>query len=439
VNRRIVSESIGRPLRRPPSPYDEQELLGILDSQSSKPHEYFLDAAVRYGGFVDLSLPFLPIYLLSRPEYAEHVLQSRASKYRKGAIVTPMASLLGRGLLTSDGPFWLRQRRLVQPSFHKPRVQEMGGPMLQGLDRLTRRWRGLTWRRQPVDILTEMFRLSLDVTLALTFGQEPDADRDVIMKAVLAIDRQLAEPRGSAVAGHLETLDAAIYRQIERHRLQPGSALVDQLLTARAREDGRAMSDRELRDELVTLIFAGHETTACLLGWIWCLLATHPEADAMLRRELASTLDGEGPTVAGVKQLQTVTSVVREALRLYPPVWNLSRTAEEADEIDGYAVDAGSLVLISPYVLHRHPALWERPDAFEPSRFAVTPPRFAYLPFGTGPRVCIGDGVGLLEAQLAVAVIASRFVLTPLQPVSLSPVVTPTTLRPPDGVLMHLG
>jgi cytochrome P450 len=435
---------IARSTRTPPSPYGERELMGLLNAQTARPHEFLLDVAVRHGDFVDLSLPFLPIYLLSRPAYAEHVLQTSASKYRKGAIADRMASLLGRGLLTSDGPFWLRQRRLVQPAFHKPRLPAMGDVILRAVDRLAIRWRDFAVRDEPIDVLSEMFRLALDVTLALTFGEEPDEDRDLLIESSLAIDQHLADDHGGGhtPSPHLAALDAAVFRQIDRRlRDRPDRRdILDLLLHARTRDGGEQMSPQEIRDELVTLIFAGHETTACLLGWTWCVLADHPDVDARLRADVQQALLGNSLSVDAVSRAREVTKVVREVLRLYPPVWNLSRTAEEVDEIDGYQIDAGSLVLVSPYVLHRHPALWQRPDDFDPERFADAAPydRFAYLPFGAGPRVCIGDSLGLLEAQLVLAGVASRFRLTPVAPIPMTPVVTSTTLRPPSGALMHV-
>jgi cytochrome P450 len=235
----------------------------------------------------------------------------------------------------------------------------------------------------------------------------------------------------------LSVLDAVVLRIIEERRREPGPDLVSMLIAARDAETGEAMTDAQLRDEAMTIFLAGHETTANALSWTWMLLSRHPAAARELRAELSAQLQGQSPTVEDLPRLRFTRRLLDESLRLYPPAWMIARSASGADEIDGCEIPAGSIVFVSPFIVHRNPRVWENPEGFDPARFSgeVPLPKGAYFPFGGGPRQCIGNGFAMMEAQLVLATIAQRvqLELVPGHPVELEPSVT---LRPRYGMRM---
>ncbi len=387
-----------------------------------------------HGDYVRIpTVPGFDVYFLADPAAIEHVLVKNHKNYRKPAfLTTPVRLLLGNGLFTSEGDFWLRQRRLSQPAFLRGAIVRLAAPMTAAAEDLIRTWQAAPDGR-TVDIVPEMMRLVLHIACATLFGTDAGSDADAIGAAqrdVFALvrhrmDNPLAAPlwvptrlnRTYRKAKAL--LDRVVLRVIEsRRRSGPaGNDLLDLLLAARDAESGTGMSDGQLRDEVHTLLFAGLDTTTAGLSWAWYLLARHPEVQEALHAEAAAHLAGRAPAAEDLPHLPLATAVFEEALRLYPPAPGLARQALVADEIQGYPIPARAIVMPSQWVAHRHPTYWEQPDQFRPERFlpgrAADRPKFAYFPFGGGPRICIGNTFALMEGVLVLAALAQRFHFRP--------------------------
>ena len=298
-----------------------------------------------------------------------------------------------------------------------------------------------------------MMRLTLRIVGETLLGYDPSRDADEVGDALahlLAIVNErttrviffarprLPTPENLRLRRAVGTLDEIVLRIIAERRKSRGGDLLSMLMEARDAETGEAMDDRQLRDEAMTIFLAGHETTANALAWTWLLLSRYPAARRELRAELSEVLGGRSPTADDLPRLRFTRMLLEESMRLYPPAWIIARSAGGADEIGGYEIPAGSIVFVSPYIVHRHPRFWEDPEGFDPHRFEKEPPRGAYFPFGGGPRACIGNGFAMMEAQLVLATVAQRvtFELVPGHPVELEPSIT---LRPRHGLAMQLG
>lgn len=397
-------------------------------------------------------------YLVCRPEHVKHVLHDNYKNYWKGFAVGRIKVVTGQGLFLSEGELWHRQRRLAQPAFHRQRIEGFVNLMTESIAAMLERWRPVAASGEPIDMAAEMTPLTTSVVWKALVSREFLAESGELATAGLItiqfVDDRLTQyvptplwvptRKNREFRRALSLLEAPIYRMIEERRraARPGNDLLGMLLEAKDPETGESMSDRQLRDELFTILGAGQETTAVLLSWSWWLVARHPEVEARLRREVATVLGGRVPTAADVPALPYALMVLQEALRLYPPVWVIARQAIADDEIGGYRIRAGAPVTLSPYVTHRHPEFWRDPDTFNPENFTPEAvegrPRFAYVPFGGGPRICIGLEFALLEAQLALAMVCQRyrFRLLPDRPVEPS---VQFTLRPRDGVWMTLA
>ncbi len=407
------------------------------------------------GDMAHFRLMWRDVYLLSRPEAIKHVLVDHYKQYVKGQPYDRLEVILGKGLLTSEGDFWLRQRRLVQPAFHHSRVDALSSMMVAAVEEMLQDWERLARINQPFDVHVEMMRLTLTIVGRALFSvnlrehaQETRQAMDTLLKQ---LQRRVSSPfnlpavfptaRDIAYRHALSALNRVVYRTIEeRRRLQVDR---DDLLSMliRSNEEGSSMTDLQLRDEVATLILAGHETTATALSWTWQLLSRHPIAERSLSAELSSQLGGNPPDLQDLPELPYNQMVIDESLRLYPPAWLIPRTAIDDDSIDGTPIPAGSIIFMSPYVTHRHPDLWYNPEGFDPERF--TPersqdrPDFAYFPFGGGPHKCIGYQFALLEIQIVLAMVLQRYQLElmPGYPAIPQPTVT---LRPKDGIWMRL-
>jgi cytochrome P450 len=400
----------------------------------------------------------LPVYVVGHPDGVKHVLQDQNRRYSKDTIqYNALARITGRGLLTSDGNLWLRQRRLAQPAFARPRLMALDSIIVPATQAMLARWEEPAGRSQALDIDGEMMRLTLEIVGKALFSMDLSREAARLTGAVLlALDHIIYQARNVIVAPDfiptprnlrfkrsLKVLNQAVHAIIaERRRSgEMGDDLLGMLLQARDDETGQPMSDVQVRDEILTMLIAGHETVASALTWTWYLLALHSQARDALRQEVVSVLHGRLPAAGDLASLAYTAQVFSEALRLYPPAWVITRRAVEEDEIMGYAVPVGALVIISPYAVHRHPQFWDDPELFQPSRFApegeAKRNRYAYIPFGAGPRLCIGSGFAAVEAHLIMAMIAQRFwlELPPGERVSMDALVT---LRPRHGLSMRL-
>jgi cytochrome P450 len=428
-------------------------LLGHIRDIQRRPLEFYTSLRRRYGDVVRFRsiFPFRP-FLLSHPDDIEYVLRKNARNYPKDAFVNARFKLiLGEGLLTSEGELWRRQRRLAQPAFHRRRIPALAGLMTGETEALLEQWNG-----RPLDVAEAMTRLTLGIVGRALLGTAIDneeagalgrafrvtlAHTNYRSTHLFAIPERFPTPRNRRFLAARRFLDESVYRLIaERRRSEvDGGDLLSMLLLARDEETGEGMSDRQLRDEVVTILVAGYETTATTLAWTWHLLGEHPEAEARLHAELDETLNGRTPTFEDLGSLPYTKMVIQEAMRLYPPAWALVRRAREDDEIRDYRVPAGSTIVLCQYVTHRHPDFWEEPERFDPERFAperaAGRPPFAYFPFGGGQRLCIGNNLAMMEAQLILATVARRYRLRPVpgHPVEPEPLIT---LRPRHGVLM---
>jgi cytochrome P450 len=414
--------------------------------------------AQRYGAVFQYPVGFWTIYVVSDPAGVRHVLQENSRNYSKETFQYNLLGLVaGQGLLSSDGAFWLRQRRLMQPAFHRDRLTGLARLTTDATAAMLCRWDTVAARGEALDIDGAMMRLTLEIVGKALFSLDLAHDADALSRATLATLDHIAHrarsplafpprvptPRNRAFMTAIRTLDAAIFDLIARRRRDPEMAddLLAMLMLARDAESGEGMSDRQLRDEIITFLIAGHETVASALVWTWYALSLHPAVERTLHEEVAATLDDRPPTMDDLMRLPYTRMVVDETLRLYPPSWISTRRAIAVDTIGGYHIPAKALIVMSPYLTHRRTDDWPNPEGFDPERFSpetsAARHRFAYFPFGGGPHLCIGQSFALVEAQLIVAAIARRYrlALVPGQQIEVAPLVT---LRPKEGMLMHI-
>ncbi|HJQ85722.1 MAG TPA: cytochrome P450 [Candidatus Binatia bacterium] len=454
-----VAERVGRDALPPGPPLSAMPV--VLAAMRTDPLRFLVSLTRRYGDVIRLRFVLWNVYLVWRPEHVKHVLQDRHAIYTKGKPdYQVLKRILGEGLVTSDGDHWLRQRRLMQPAFHRTSIAAFAALIVERTRVLLESWEEPARRGTSVDIYHQMRRLSLDVVTRALFGVKLHEDARAVGEAFAVLSEELADhlyspfffffllpalptPGNRRARRALRTLDEIVGSIIARRRADVSDADDDLLaLLLRARDDdggGEGMTDRQIRDEVMTLLLAGHETTAMALSWTWFLLDRHPAIAARVRREVLEALGDRDATVEDLPRLAYVTRVLEEAMRLYPPAWMFTRTAREPDEIGGYAVPPKTIVMVSPYVTHRAPAVWDEPERFDPDRFtperSAGRPRFAYFPFAGGPRQCIGSEFALTEATLVVATIAQRWrlELATGRPVVPRPSIT---LRPRRGLPM---
>jgi cytochrome P450 len=408
----------------------------------------FLPEAIRtYGDVIGLRFLKFRIYFLNHPDMIEELLVAQARKFGRGRVLKANQRLFGKGLLTSEGDFWLRQRRLAQPAFHRARIACYAEAMVQYAQKLTATWK----HGEERDIHVEMMGLTLQIVGKTLFGVEVTREVEEVEHSLQALMELNSDFRRLLlVPGWLPTLtniraelairrlDRMIYRIIRegRNSGEDRGDLLSLLLRAQD-DDGSHMSDVQLRDEALTIFLAGHETTAVALSWTWWLLDQHPEIEAKLHAELNLILHGRTPTLEDLPSLRYTEHLITESMRLYPPAWGMARLALEDTELAGYRVAKGSGVTVAQWAVHRDPRWYQEPLAFRPERWegdlAKRIPRFAYFPFGGGPRQCIGNAFALMEITLVLATIAQqfRFRIVPQHPVV--PIAS-ITLRPRYGI-----
>jgi cytochrome P450 len=389
------------------------------------------------------------------------VLQENSRNYSKGWDYRYLRPLLGNGLLTSEGEIWRRHRKLAQPAFHHESLVGFTRIMAEAAASAVERWRPNAESGQPIEVTSEMMRVTLEVVARALFGAA--VTEDEIERVGHAMDEAVTTifersygmdvlpeffptPRNLRFRRAVRDIDAVARRMIAARRKEPGADLLSRLLAASDEETGQGMSEGQLRDEVMTLFLAGHETTANLLSWTFHYLSLHPEVARELSAEAARVLGGRAPGFEDLRALEYTRAVLEETLRISPPVWWISRTPLEDDVVAGYAVPKGELVVISPYALHRNPAFWENPEGFDPRRFlggagapasASARPKHAYVPFGAGPRVCIGNHFAMMEAQIILASIAQRYRLELVAGWQVRPL-PQVTLRAAPGIRMRV-
>ena len=406
------------------------------------PLRFFVWLTETYGDVVQYRSSVEPAYLVNHPDYVQHVLQTNGPNYNKNTYLNKyiVESLTGEGLLTSENPLWREQRRLIQPAFHRRSLPAFAGLMTDATCRTVDRLRAVA-PGETVDIAREMMRLTLDIVTSALFGYDITGRADEVGTAMDTMV-SIGKPRHRKVREAIDLVDRIVYDIIDERRAHPERErddLLTMLLNARY-DDGTAMPDKLVRDEVMTLLIAGHETTANTLGWTWYLLAQQPEVVARLEAEV-DTLRGAAPAIDDFPRLVYTDRVIQEAMRLYPSAWSISRRALADDAIGGYHIPAGAIVAMSPYTTHRHPAFWPDPERFDPDRFTpervAARPRFAYFPFGGGARQCIGNYFAQMESLIIIPTIVQHFRLQPrwTEPIEGHALVT---LRPRGGVPVAL-
>lgn len=428
-------------------------LVGHLLDLRRDPLGLLLRAHRECGPIAALRIGPMRVYTVFDPEAVRRVLVDNAANYVKGPLYAKAAPMLGQGLLLSEGPLWRRQRRIAQPRFSRARLAAAVPRLAAEAERLAARWRRAAADGRPIEVGADMLGLSLTAIGGLVFGDRVDAEAAPIARVlpdvIRHIERTMSAPHPALerlptaanrrFRADIAAIDATIARLVERGGL--GDDLLSQLRGARDDETGEAMDDRQLRDEIKTLLLAGYDTTGHAMTWTWHLLAEHPDVQRRLHAELDAVLGGRLPTEADLARLPYAARVVQEALRLYPPIWSFARASVAEDTLCGRRIPAGAVLTLNAYVTHRDPALWDRPDRFDPDRFDpardAARPRFAYFPFGGGSRICIGQHFAGLEALVALAVLAARFVVTPAAVRTVEPIAS-LSLRPAHGIHLRL-
>ena len=429
-------------------------ILGSLSAFRRDPIALLTDAFRAHGDVVRLRFMRTTAHLVCHPRGIRHVLQTRHLNYGKGTRgIAKLRAILGNGLLTNDGESWLRQRRTLQPGFHREKVAGFASLIRRHATELA-----LAWEQRAaagpcrIDAAEEMMAVTLRIVAEALFGADiaPATQRvgralsdalhvtNARVKAPFDVPPWLPTPGNLRFARAMRVLDGEVSGMIEaRRRGAARDDMLSMLIEARDPATGEGMSDGQLRDEVMSLLLAGHETTANVLTWTLYLLARHPEEQERVHAEAAPALEAELSALEQARRFEYAGMVLQESMRLYPPAWLFGRSPLEDDEIEGFHVEAGSLVFMSAFVTHRHPELWPEPERFDPERFApanaAALDRFAYFPFGGGPRLCIGAPFASLEMPIVLASLARRlrFRLAPDAVVALEPLVT---LRPRHGM-----
>lgn len=427
-------------------------MVGFLPEFRRRPNTFLEDFARRYGDIVYFKLGPQHTYLLSHPDYVKEVFVTRQANFTKSRVLQRARSLLGEGLLTAEGEHHKRQRRLMQPAFHRDRLIGYSRQMAEYAGRWRARWRDGETR----DIHEEMMRLTLAIIGATMFSADVEGDAADVGEALGEILdlfnflflpfseylEALPIPPVKRMEKARAQLDAIIYRLIRERRAsgEDKGDLLSMMLLARDEDGEGRMDDEQVRDEALTLFLAGHETTANALTWAWYLLAQHPEAEAKLHAEV-DALGGRLPAFEDLPNLRYAEMVFAEAMRVYPPVWAIGRRAKEDFPLGDYVIPAGSVVILSPWVTHHDPRWHPDPEKFRPERWTpeeqAKRPKFSFFPFGGGSRICIGERFAWIEGTLLLAAISARWRLR-LDPAQKIDTKATITLRPRFGMKMRL-
>jgi cytochrome P450 len=420
----------------PPGPTEGFDLGGSEESL-----QLMRECFTRFGDIYRVFAPSRGVYnyVINHPDDVKRVLLSNHRNYTKGEGMDRVKILLGNGIMTSEGDFWRRQRRMMQPCFHRRILDQFSSLIHEVNEKFAERWAAKSAAGVAINLTDDVSELILEIVLRSIFGT--DLDRLERQFGANPFEVVAKEPnRDLKFAFRFRSLAKLVAELIERRRREPEEHFdfLEMLMAARDRGTNDAMSNKELIDEVLTLIVAGHETTASALTWAWYLISQHPETAAQLEAES----DRLGSQTLGLDAAESLTfthQVLREAMRLYPPGWLFTRRTLEADELGGFAIGPRTDVFISPYMLHRHPAFWSDPEAFKPERFAGADAedrhRFSYIPFSVGPRHCIGENVAMFEMLVHIQTMSGRFRLTRAtnEPIALEAQIN---LRPRSNLLM---
>ncbi|MGK4008104.1 cytochrome P450 [Sorangium sp. So ce1036] len=434
-----ASQAPGLP-RTPPLVGGGLPLLGSLPALLSQQAELFLRARARYGDVYRMRLGPVSVTVVNHPRHVQHVFRDSSAKYGKGgALWDSVRTLLGNGLGVSEGDYWLRQRRMMQRHFHREQIDELVSLMVDAIDEELAVWDAAAEAGSPLSAMRAFSPVVMKMIVRALFGGDICREEVEVIAAsgtfafghvfrgIIAqgLPAWVPVPGGRRYQRALRDMDAVLFKIIERGQRHPQPAgasksLLASLIGTVDPETGQRMTAGQLRDEALTLLLAGYESSALALSWSLQLLLREPAALAELRAEVDAVIGGSRPNASHLYQLHYTRMVFQEALRMYPPIWWLARVALVDDEIDGFHIPAGTFVLAATYAIHRHPEFWEDPERFDPGRF--TPERtasrhkLAWIPFGTGQRQCIGRDFALVEGQLVLARLVQRYTLAAAQP-----------------------
>jgi cytochrome P450 len=423
-----------------------------------RPFDYFLAARQRYGDIYTLDLGFLRWVILNHPRHAEYVLRDNSQNYRKGGgLWNMLRTILGNGLVVSEGDFWLRQRRMIQPHFHRKQLAGLTDAMVAATAEGLEPWDRAAAAQRPVDLLPGFSAMTMRVIARALFGQglaQADLDRvsevmafalDYLLAGAMtySLPRWLPLPGSRRYRAALREFDSLVAQIVahERSTDTPSDSLLAMLVRMVDEESGETMTDTQLSDEVKTFFLAGYETTSLTLTWAAHLLTQHPEALGKLCVEVDTVLEGRTPSFADLSALTYTRMVIQEAMRLQPAAWWVPRTAVADDVIDGYTIPAGAMVVSLTYGIHHHPDFWAQPERFDPERFTseqiAQQHKSAWMPFGMGQRQCIGRDFSIMEAQIILAMLVQRYRLAAEPGTAALPKLS-TTLKPDRPVLVNL-
>ncbi|MFY9578604.1 MAG: cytochrome P450 [Gaiellaceae bacterium] len=448
-----ATATAGRPIPGPKG----KPVIGSLPEFRRSVIQALMDGWREYGDVVQYRGP-LSVIAITHPDHVQYILRDNAANYHHPDFeINKLEPTFRRGLVTSQGDFWARQRKMMQPAFHRDRVDSFAKMMADSTAATLEQWERLDDQNRTLDMRVAMQRLTLQILTNAVFSSDWAGEAEKIITSVTIANeytnKRLLTPIDPPEWAPLpsvrkfnetrKTVDDLVYGLIaDRRRAESKNDLLSLLMDARD-DDGKGMSDLEIHDELISLIFAGHETVSVCLTWTWYLLSRDPTCAQRVRDEVDETIGDRPPTLADIKEMQYIWQVLQEALRMYPPIWLVPRTPAEDDEIDGYRLKAGTrtMLFLCPYVTHRHTDFYDNPEAFDPDRVAPENTgswhRFQYFPFGGGPRKCLGHEFAMLEMTIIVAMIVQRFQLdlVPGHRVEPMPMVT---LRPRYGMPMTI-
>jgi cytochrome P450 len=435
----------------PPGP-GFRATFGLLKERRD-PLRLFQNVARDYGDVALLRFGPTKIVVLSHPDHVRWLLQDGAERYYKGWIYDSMRAVLGNGLISSDGALWKKQRKLVAPAFHRAGLEKAVGEVVASADAAFERWEALGEGGKSFDLHAECLKLTLEIAVRALLGVRLDAGRqrafiEIIDYAVGCSNRRLMSPlplpmrvptpANIRLRRSVRRLDELIYEMMDGRDRAEGAGDLLSLLLATRDEDGQPMPRRQVRDEVVTMMVAGYETSSAALAWCFSLLARHPEVRAKLAEEAARA--PETPSFESSLALPYANAVLEESMRLYPPAWLYGRHAAREDEIGGFRIPKGAITVVSPYVVHRDPRFWSDPETFRPERFlskAEPRHRFAYIPFSAGPRQCLGMGFAMLEMTIILSRAVRRFELA-LSPDASLETAPRVALEPRHGIRVML-
>jgi cytochrome P450 len=431
-------------------------LLGPIPGLIHQKLDYLHQARQRYGDIYLLKLPGVSMIVLNHPDHAQHVLQTNGKNYSKeGPIWEAVRAIAGNGLATSSGDFWLRQRRMMQPHFHRQRVQELAKVMSETIQECLEQWYPFANQSTPLDITHKFSQMTMMIITRTMLGSDMSDDETHAIGEKMAyiaqyllfqtltrsIPKWIPVPTRTEFQQTLHEVREFIYGVIEKRRQQQSNDLLSMLIGSLDGESGEQMSDQQLFDEAMTIFGAGFETTAITLSWALYFLTKAPDCMERLQAEVDTVLGQREPTFEDLPALPYTRQIFQETMRLYPPLAIIPREAIEDDEIAGHRIPAGQMVSVTPYTIHRHPEFWQSPDVFDPDRFAPQNQQnhypMAWLPFGGGQRACIGREFAYMEGVFILAMIMQRFTLSaPADFITKSRLAL--TPHPESGVLIYL-